>query len=136
MAAFTRDYTPADFEAVKAIHESTQLDYNMPDLNTPLFLVKKVLEVNGVVRVVLGMRIEAECYLWLDQSDWADPEEKLVAIAILDREGMAEAWLKGVDDAVLYLPPGMERFGKRLEALGFEKPRDGWTAYSKKTRTI
>lgn len=135
MGAFVRDYKPADFAAVKAIHEATQIDYSMPDLASPLFLVKKVLEVEGVVRAVLGMRIESECYLWLDQSDWADPEMKLVAIGILDREGMQEAWLKGVDDAVLYLPPGMERFGKRLEALGFTKPRDGWTAYSKKTRT-
>lgn len=134
MGAITRDYRPEDFEAVKAIHESTQLDYQFPDVNAPLFLVKRVLEVDGVVRVMLGMRIETECYLWLDKSDWATPEEKLAAIEILDKEGMEEAWLKGVDDAVLYLPPGMERFGERLERLGFSKPREGWTAFSKRTR--
>lgn len=135
MGALVRDYTPEDFEAVRAIHDSTHIDYKMPNLNEPLFLVKKVLEVDGVVRMVLGMRIELECYLWADSSDWADPEEKLVAIGIMDREGMAEAWLKGVDDAVLYLPPGMDRFGERLEKLGFTSPREGWRAYSKKTRT-
>lgn len=136
MGAIVRDYTPADFEAVKAIHEQTQIDYKLPNLSSPLFLVKKVLEIDGVVRAMLGMRIEAECFLWLDSSNWADPEEKLVVIEILDREGMAEAWIKGVDDAVLYLPPGMERFGKRLEKLGFTKPRDGWVAYSKPTGRI
>lgn len=135
MSALVRNYTPKDFEAVKAIHESTQIDYSFPDLNSPLFMVKKVLEIDGIVRAVLGMRLELECYLWMDNSDWANPEEKLIAVNILDREGMEDAWLNGIDDAVLYLPPGMERFGKRLEALGFKQPRQGWMAYSKKTRT-
>lgn len=134
MSAIIRNYQPDDFEAVKAIHDATEIDYKFPNVNAPLFLVKKVLVVDGVVRVMLGMKIETECYLWLDASDWADPEQKLAAIEALDKEGMEEAWLLGVEDAVLYLPPGMERFGKRLEKLGFEKPREGWTAYSKRTK--
>jgi hypothetical protein len=134
MSALVRDYRPSDLEAVKAIHEATQINYSFPNLNSELFLVKKVLEVDGVVRVAAGMYIQTEAYLWSDQSDWADPEQKLVAIKVLDKEVMEATWLQGVDQCVIYLPPGMERFGERLcETLGFTKDRDNWIHYSKMT---
>jgi hypothetical protein len=133
MSAILRDYSPSDFEAIRAIHEQTSINYQFPDINQPLFLVKKVLEVDGVVRAAGGAYIEAEMYLWMDNSDWAYPEEKMEAVKLLDKTVLAETWLKGIDCGVLYLPPGMERFGKRLEDLGWSKPRDGWTAYSKPT---
>jgi hypothetical protein len=132
--ALIRDYRPSDFEAIKKIHESTQIDYEMPELNSRLFLVKKVLELDGVVRAAAGMYVQLECYLWLDKTDWADPDQKMLAIKALDRESMEEAWLKGIDCAVLWLPPGMERFGTRLEDIGFTRDRDGWHTYSKPTR--
>lgn len=134
-----RPYETKDFDAVKAIHESTGINYIFPDLSQPLFLVTKVLEVEGVVRAALGAYIQVELYLWLDKSDWATPQEKLDAIKILEKEVMQECWFQGVQCAVLYLPPGMDRFGERLVAKadegGFEweKPRDGWLAFSKKT---
>lgn len=134
MSAIVRDYKPSDFAAIKAIHESTGIDYNMPDLNSPIFLVKKVIEVDGTVRVAGGAYIQVELYLWLDQSDWADPDQKLAAIKTLDQEVILDTWLQGVDQAVLWLPPGLGRFGERLtKQLGFEKDRDGWITYSKLT---
>ena len=130
-----RDYEPTDLEAVKAIHEASGIDYKLPDLSSPLFLVTKVLVVDGIVRAAGGLYLQLECYLWLDRSDWADPEQKLLAIRALDRATMREAWLKGIDCACLWLPPGMGRFGERLiEDLGFTKDRDGWVSYSKKTQ--
>lgn len=135
MAAVLRDYEPRDLARVKEIHDATEIDYNFPNLSSPLFVVKKVLEVDGVVRMAVGCYLQAEAYLWADQSDWADPEQKLMAIQALDRAGCEELWLKGVDQAVLWLPPGMERFGERLvENLGFTKDRDGWVSYSKPTK--
>ncbi len=132
MAAVVRDFRLSDLDAIQAIHESTQIDYRFPDLPSPLFLVKKVLEVDGVVRMAIGCYIQAEAYLWADGSDWADPAQKLAAIQALDQAGCEELWLKGVDQAVLWLPPGMERFGDRLvEDMGFTKDRDGWVSYSK-----
>jgi hypothetical protein len=128
-----RDYEPNDFAAVKAIHDASQLDYEFPDLSSPLFLVTKILEHDGVVRACVGGYLQIEAYLWLDSSEWASPEEKLAAIKELEAAGMHEAWLKGINDAVLWLPPGMERFGQRLvDDLGFTKDRE-WLTYSKKT---
>ena len=134
--AVIRDYTADDFEVVKQIHETTQIDYQFPDINSSLFLVKKVLELDGKVVMAAGMYIQCEVYLWSSKEDWGDPEQKLVAIKALDKEVMKETWLKGVDQAVLWLPPGMKRFGERLtEDLGFSRDRSGWVSYSKNTET-
>lgn len=134
MGAIFRDYEKKDFEAIKAIHDVTEIDYKFPDINKPLWLVKKVLEVEGVVRMAAGMYVQCETYLWLDQSDWADPDEKLVAMQELEKQVMHATWLEGVDQAVLWLPPGMKRFGDRLtKDLGFHKDRDGWVTYSRPT---
>jgi hypothetical protein len=128
-----RDYQPSDFNAVKAIHEKTQIDYSFPDLSSPLFLVTKVIEdESGIVRACGGAYIQCEVYLWMDPGDWADPSDKFTAIQALDGAVLHDAYLRGINCAVLWLPPGMERFGERLEQMGFSKDRDGWISYSKR----
>lgn len=135
-AAVVRPYRPSDFEVIKKLHEATEIDYVMPDLNSPLFLVTSVLEVDGVVRAALGAYVQVELYLWLDKTNWGDPEQKLAAIKALDADVMEKTWLNGVDCAVLWLPPGLERFGERLtKTLGFQRDRSGWVTYSKPTRS-
>ena len=129
-----RDYTPSDFDRVREIHETSEIDYQFPDLSSPLFLVTKVVEVDGIVRACGGLYLQVECYLWMDHSNWDSPEHKLDAIRELDRACMDAAWMRGVNDAVLWLPPGMERFGERLIDMGFSKDRPGWVSYSKKTK--
>jgi hypothetical protein len=130
-----RDYSPSDFEAVKAIHDKTQIDYSFPDLNSPLFLVTKVIEdERGIIRACGGAYLQAEVYLWLDPGDWADPSDKLTAIHALDGAVLHDTYLRGINCAVLWLPPGMERFGERLEQMGFSKDRDGWVSYSKQLK--
>jgi hypothetical protein len=128
-----RDYHADDFEAIKALHDATEIDYKMPDLNSSLFLVTKVMEFDGVIRLAVGAYIQCELYLWIDKTDWATPEEKFSAIKQIEKNLIRELWLKGVDEAVLYLPPGMGAFGRRLEQLGFAKGRDGWLHYNKRT---
>lgn len=130
-----RDYLPSDFEAVKAIHEKTQIDYSFPNLNGPLFIVTKVIEdESGVVRACGGAYIQCETYLWLDPSEWADASDKLTAIHALDGAVLHDCYLRGVDCAVLYLPPGMERFGERLIDMGWQANRDGWICYGKRLK--
>jgi hypothetical protein len=130
-----RDYKTSDFEAIREIHDATDINYKFPDINKPVWLVKKVVENEGKVVAACGLYIQVECYLWMRPTDWADPETKLAVIEIMDRQAMQEAWLKGVDQAVLWLPPGMERFGERLvEDLHFTKDRSGWISFSKDTK--
>ena len=129
-----RDLTPHDIPEIRRIHEDSQLDYQFPDLLNPLFLVKKVLDVDSRARVCVAGKIQLEAYLFLDHQDnWADPEQKLVAIKEVERAAVDEARAKGVDEVVLWLPPEMERFGRRLvEDLGFSADRNGWKSFSKK----
>lgn len=127
-----RDYRRSDFEAIKAIHKQTQIDYVFPDLNSPLFVVTKVYEVEGVIRAAGGLYVQLETYLWLDPSDWATPQEKLGVVDALQDIGFLDERIKGIDCAVLWLPPGMERFGERLvDDLGWCKDRDGWVSFSR-----
>jgi hypothetical protein len=132
--AVVRDYQSSDFERVRELHEASGIDYEFPDLSSPLFLVTKVFEYEGIVRACGGMYLQLEVYLFLDSTPWAPPQDKFDAIYALNEAGMKEAWLKGINQAVLWLPPGMERFGERLLDLGFTKDRPGWVSYSRPTQ--
>ena len=136
MAIVVRNLRPDDVPIIKSIHEATRLDYQFPDIQSPLFLITKVLEVDGVVRQAGGAYLQCELYLWADPSEWALPDEKLDGIRQLERAVISDLYLNGIDCAVLWLPPGMERFGERLEDLGFTKDRDGWRTYSKNTSLL
>ena len=129
-----RDFALDDLERVKEIHENSGLDYKFPDLTSSLFLVTKVVEVGGIIRAAGSAYVQVECYLFMDKAEWGTPEEKLATIRLLDREVLHSAWLQGVDCACLWLPPGMERFGERLEEMGWSADRSGWRTFSKRTR--
>ena len=142
-----RNYEPKDFEDIKRIHAESKLPYHLPQMNVstsegdkpaPLWLVTKVLEVNGKVRAALGSWVQVELFCWIDKSEWTDAEGKMLALQVLEFEVMKDLWLKGVEHAVLFLPPNMERFAKRLEEnFGFEEVgSDGWRVYAKQTRGI
>lgn len=125
-----RDYRPEDFEAVAALHAEMGLDYKMPDLGSPLFLVRKVVEVDGKVTAACVLRIEAETYLWCGGA----PEEKMAAMREMQPEILNAAWLKGIDNLVCWIPEAVEaKFEKRLGELGWKRDRVGWHSWSRKT---
>jgi hypothetical protein len=128
-----RDYESGDYPVVKAIHDATEIDYSFPDIESPLFLVKKAIEDDsGVVRVCGAAYVQCEVYLWMDPTDWADASDKLTAIMALDGAVLHECYLRGISEVVLYLPPNMDRFGERLEDMGWQKNRAGWYCYHKR----
>lgn len=128
-----RNYEPEDLVEIQRIHKELNLDYALPNLSSPLWVVTKVLEVDGKVRAALGAWVQVELYLLLDKSNWADPKGKLEALKELDKHVVNDLyWLKGIEQACLWLPPNMGRFGKRLKKeFGFTPDRDGWVVYSK-----
>lgn len=127
-----RPYRPSDFEQVKALHETMGLDYRFPDLTSHLFVVKKVVEIEGRIIACGVMRISAELYLWIDPQ--ADPLELWHAEWALVSEGLGDAALMGIEDCVAWIPPEVEkRFSKRLKILGFSKDRP-WATWSRRTR--
>ncbi len=129
--ALIRSYVPSDLDAIRRIHEANGIDYRLPNLSE--FPVNKVMEVEGKVRAAYGMQTTLECHLFLDRSSWADAEGKWLTIKALDREANAAAASQGFDTACCCVPPGYERFGRRLKDLGFEKIRPDWAVYTKHT---
>ncbi len=129
MSAEIRSYMPSDLAAIQKIHEVNGIDYPLPDLNK--FPVLKALEVEGKVRAAYGMQMTLECHLWMDRTGWADAEAKWLSIKALDKESNEAAAGLGFDSVFSCVPPGYERFGRRLKDLGFSKIRPDWGIYTK-----
>ena len=129
-----RSYHPSDLEEIKRIHEQNKLDFQFPNLNSTLFPAHKVLLMNGEVKASYALRIVTEANLWMARDSWTDAEGKWMAIKVLDRETTKAAAVQGLDAVQCFLPPGYERFGKRIcgkDGLGFSPDRPGWLGYSK-----
>ena len=130
-----RNYKPEDYEQVKRLHELSGDDYIFPDCNSPLFVSAKVIEVDGKVVMYQGARIQAEMYFLGDKDFKFHPRDKMRLIKALDYNVRLDAWVKGVDDVVCYVPPTKKRFVKRImEWLGYQPPREGWTPLSRPTK--
>ena len=116
-----RDLTPEDADAVKSIHKAQSFDYPIPDLTSPLVLVKKVREVDGHVVAAMFLRITAETFLICAGS----PVEKGRAIEELQPEVIGEAWAKGLSEIVCVIPPEIsESFAPVLERMGWYRTRE------------
>jgi len=133
MGTIIRSYQLGDAEQIQKIHAENKLDFKFPNLNSSLFTVNKVLEVEGVVRASYALRMVAEANLWLDRSDWTDPRGHWLTVKALDKEAVAAASGLGIDAVQCFLPPGYEKFGKRIsgkDGLGFTKCPQ-WDYYAK-----
>jgi hypothetical protein len=124
-----RSYTPRDFLAIQRIHDENGIDYRLPDLDK--FPVLKALEVDGKVKAAYGMQMTLECHLWLEKSGWADAEAKWLTVLALDKEANESAASLGFESVFCCVPPGYERFGRRLKDLGFSKIRPEWAVFTK-----
>lgn len=123
-----RDYTDADRNVVEQIHRDMRMDYQFPSLDSPLFVVKKVYELDGQVVGVELLKVQAEAYLMLSCD--LDAVEKTRVIAHLSRETEREAYNKGIDCIAAYIPEEISnKFSKRLNLLGWTKARAGWTTW-------
>jgi hypothetical protein len=116
-----RDFHPEDVAAIKAIHKAQGFNYAVPDLSNPLFLVKKVREVNGRVVAAMFLRLTAETFLVTTGSpvvigrSWKE----------LQAEVIREAYEKGLSEIICVVPPEIsESFAPPMKRLGWEKTRE------------
>jgi hypothetical protein len=109
-----RDYEKRDREALKAIHSASMFDYVFPDLDDPLFVVRKTVEEDGKVVQGLLVKLQGEVYLYV-QADWATPEERWARLVELTDAAKKAAWEKGLDSLTCVVPPEIaDAFGERL----------------------
>ena len=113
-----RDFQSADGPQVKSLHKSQGFDYALGDLDNPLFLVRKVREVNGRVVGAMFLKLTVETYLLVEGS----PETKARSILELQPEVLHEAYEKGLSDVFFVVPPEIaSEFGPVVERLGWSK---------------
>lgn len=125
-----RDYRPSDSQRLKEIHAQQGIDYEFPDLDHPLFFVKKVIEnPNAKIQAAIVLKICAETMLLIDKGQ--EPQDKFAEMQILQRSVLSEAYAKGLDEIHASVPD--IGFEKRLLQLGWSPDREGWKLWSRRT---
>jgi hypothetical protein len=142
-----REYTEADFDALRRIHARQGFDYAFPDLADPIFVSKLVVEDDDGRAVMASLaRLTCEMYLLVDRDDPEGParrsplgvggnaRERYARLLALHEAGERDLIARGLDDAHAWLPPPIaKRFGRRLEALGWVRD-DAWTPYCRRLK--
>lgn len=121
----------SDFSQVEKFHKKMGFDYRMPDLSSPLFVVKHgVYDENGQLLGAAAVRLQAEAYLWVDTN--LPNRVRLELIYALSRSLAVETWRAGLDCVVAYLPPNLPKsFKQLLKRLGWLPDREGWQNWSR-----
>jgi hypothetical protein len=145
-----REYTPEDLDALRRMHAAQNFGYPLPDLDSPMFVSKLVLEdddedaraENGGdrgreladrnsprVAMAVLLRLTAETYL-LHDPDAGTPRQRWQRLLALHDAARRDAAARGLDDVQAFLPPRIARaFGRRLSRLGWT--RDPWPCFSR-----
>jgi hypothetical protein len=145
-----REYTSSDFDALRRMHAAQGFGYPLPDLESPLFLSKLVLEDDGEevdpgreeghpnsprvgssrVTMAILQRLTAETYLLHDPAA-GTPRRRWQSFLALHDAARNAAVSRGLDDVQAFLPPTIARaFGRRLARLGWT--RDPWPCFSRR----
>ena len=126
-----RPFTGADLEDFRRIHAESKLDYRFPDLNSPLFIAKTVIERAGKPTTLLAGHLTVETYLMTS----GNAKERLEDIEAVQPVWLAALWSKGIDDAYCGVPKSVDRhFRKHMERLGWERGRPEWINYFRDTQ--
>lgn len=124
-----REYNWADFDDVSRIHRAQNLDYELPDLFSPMIIVKTVAMAGSELVGAAFLRLTSEAFLLIDPR----AEKKAHIFMALHDNARQKAAQAGLDDANAWLPPQMaEKFGYQLMRLGWR--RQDWPSFSREVR--
>jgi hypothetical protein len=152
-----REYMAADFDELRGLHAAQGFGYPLPDLDSPLFVSKLVLEddaqeISAVasetmsasgtcadtgsraekpkIAMAVLLRLTAEAYLLHDPAA-GTPRSRWQNFLALHDAARTSAAARGLDDVQAFLPPRVARaFGRRLTRLGWT--RDPWDCFSQR----
>jgi len=147
-----REYSPSDLETLRRMHAAQGFGYPLPDLESPLFLSKLVLEDDSDgedadsgreeahqnsprarssrVTMAILQRLTAETYLLHDPAA-GTPRSRWQSFLVIHDAARSAAASHGLDDVQAFLPPRVARaFGRRLARLGWTQ--DPWPCFSRR----
>ena len=136
------------------MHTAQGFGYPFPDLESPLFIAKLVLEDDGDgddspnenkepqgreeahrdspprIAMAVLLRLTAEAYLLHDPAA-GTPRQRWQRFLALHDAARSSAAARGLDDVQAFLPPRVARaFGRRLARLGWM--HDPWPCFSRR----
>ena len=129
-----RDLRPDDIPYIEQWHSESGFDYKLPDFDSPIFPVARVVvdEDDRPVQLV-ACRKTVEIF-FLGDSEWRNPRWRLEALTQLHEDVRRELERLGYEDGHCWPPPQVEKsFGKRLSRL-FGWVKSDWASYSRKVR--
>jgi hypothetical protein len=127
-----RDYQSTDLDALKTLHAGCGFDYQLPDLEAPSMVVKRLVVDEGQLRLAGFLRLTSEAFMLGDIQRWRTPAWRLAALKILHDDMRHKAQILMLDDVHCWIPPSIEKsFGKRLLELGWSKERP-WPVFSQR----
>lgn len=109
-----RNLQEKDFAEILKLHQDSGAQFELPNLKSPLVLVKKVVDDGGVKMAAIG-ELHITAIMWVDKN-WKTPRERLDAMQELQHEMMLEASGYGLN-VVTTQADG--RFAERLEEMGW-----------------
>lgn len=111
------------------MYRAQGFEYEFPDLNHPLFVVKTVAE-NGTGRpeMAAALRLTAETFFFINRGN--PPEHAAKMFVELHQFTRHAAKYVGLNDVQALIPPEIEKkFGHQLLRLGWQKQL--WPCYSR-----
>jgi len=126
-----RPFVESDGIALKALHDSHNFDYALPDPLGSDMLAALVLD-DGSIHAAALLRLEVNAFLLLD-GDWGTPAERWGALKAIHEAMKGRAAGAGIEQANCWLPTEIEKaFAPRIEELGWRK--NLWNSYSRTVR--
>jgi hypothetical protein len=126
-----RDMVTEDIPEVRRLWEKQGLDYRFPDMTDPLYFRKKVIQVDGRIVNVIITKVEVETIM-INDREWGDTEEKVLAAQLLLDTLVAELKGLGLNQMVAWVPTKVEKaMEPHLKALGWEPDRGEFHTWSK-----
>ena len=127
-----RPYTEVDFKQIHRLHLDSGLNYDLPNLSDPRFVVRQVVADEEGIHMGAFIRQTHEAYLFC-QRDWMTPKYRYEMIKTVQESVRAEAKQKGVKEVFIWCPSSIEKsFGSRLVELGWE--RMPWPTFAQEVK--
>ena len=129
-----RDVLPSDFGDLENIHKANGDHFQLPDLSSPLVIVKKaILNEEGKVIGFGCVKIMGEALMSLSPD--LSPIERMRAMEALQPPVLTDAYNQGLDEVEARIHSDTEKpFLKRLGQLGWERDRSDLNPWSRKTK--
>jgi hypothetical protein len=133
MGSLIRPYRPSDLDAFVRIHAEQKMPYRFPNLGSPLFVNKTVVERDSKPTTLVAAKVDAEVYLLTSGT----AAERLEDIEALDPVFFDALWRQGIDSVFCCVPRAVDRhFGKHMQRMGWERSNPNWINYFRSTASM